>query len=173
MLASSFKQLAIALFFCLSLFALAPRADAQIAYVDMEQIIENMPDYKRVKSELESYQKILEEQIQAEEKKMMDYYAIVVQRLRTDYISPAQMREYEAKLQKMQEDLQKKALDADKQIVQKEAALTKPLYDKFNAALKAVAVANGYNYIFDKKMMLYSDGGVDATAKLKAQLGIP
>jgi outer membrane protein len=161
---------------CLAFFSLTQTATAQnqvIAYVDAEIIVQAMPDFKRVESELSSYQKVLKKQLEAEEKKMQDYYTSVAQQAQAGTLSPAQEKEAQTKLQKMQEDLQKKALDADKQIVQKEAALTKPLYDKFNAALKAVAVANGYNYIFDKKMMLYSDGGVDATAKLKAQLGIP
>jgi len=161
---------------CLAFFSLTQSATAQnqvIAYVDAEIIVQAMPDFKRVESELSSYQKVLKKQLEAEEKKMQDYYTSVAQQAQAGTLSPAQQKEAETKWQKMQEDLQKKAMDAEKQIIQKEAALTKPLYDKFNAALKAVAVANGYNYIFDKKMMLYSDGGVDATAKLKAQLGIP
>lgn len=173
MFALSFKQLATALFFCFSLFALAPQADAQIAYVDMEQIIESMPDYKRVKSEFESYEKVLGKQLQAEVKKMEDYYASVMQQAQAGTMSPAQQKEAEAKLQKMQEDYQKKEADAQKQLIDKKTALTKPLYDKFNAALKAVAIANGYKYIFDKQTILYSDGGIDATPKLKSQLGIP
>lgn len=161
---------------CLAFFSLTQSATAQnqvIAYVDAEVIVQAMPDFKRVESELASYQKVLKKQLEAEEKKIQDYYASVMKEVQIGNYSPAQQKEAETKLAKMQEDLQKKAMDAEKQIIQKEAALTKPLYDKFNAALKSVAVANGYNYIFDKKMMLYSDGGVDATAKLKAQLGIP
>ena len=46
------------------------------------------------------------------------------------------------------------------------------MYEKFNEAMKTVAKANGVAYIFDKKMMLYSEGGEDLTTKLKAQLGI-
>ncbi len=167
-------RLIAALLFCFALYAAAPSVQAQnIAYVDMEQIIENMPDYKRVKSELESYQKVLEKQLQAEEKKMQDYYASVMQQVQAGTMTPVQQKDAEAKLMKMQEDLQKKALDAEKQLQTKEAALSKPLYDKLNAAIKTVAQANKYAYIVDKKLLLYSDGGIDATSKLKVQLGIP
>lgn len=165
------KSLVAALLLCLA-FA-TPSANAQIAYVDMEQIIEQMPDYKRVKSELESYQKVLQKQLQAEEKKMQDYYASVMQQVQAGTMSPAQQKEAETKLMKMQEDLQKKAADAEKQLIDKEAALSKPLYDKLNGAIKSVAQANKYSYIVDKKLLLYSEGGIDATSKLKAQLGIP
>ena len=84
-----------------------------------------------------------------------------------------QAQEMQANMQKMQEDLQKKAADAEKQLIDKEAALSKPLYDKLNGAIKSVATANKYAYIVDKKLLLYSDGGIDATGKLKSQLGIP
>lgn len=167
-------RLIAALLLCVVCLAVAPSAQAQnIAYVDMEQIIENMPDYKRVKSELESYQKVLEKQLQAEEKKMQDYYASVMKQIQEGTMPPVQQKEAETKLMKMQEDLQKKALDAEKQLQTKEEALSKPLYDKLNAAIKTVAQANKYAYIVDKKLLLYSDGGIDATPKLKAQLGIP
>jgi outer membrane protein len=46
------------------------------------------------------------------------------------------------------------------------------MYDKFNEALKEIAKKEGYSYVFDKKMMLYSDGGIDATDKLKEKLGV-
>lgn len=166
------KSLVAAMLLCFSLI-LPNVSQAQIAYVDMEQIIENMPDYKRVKSELESYQKVLQKQLQAEEKKMQDYYTSIMQQAQAGTLSPAQEKEAQAKLEKMQQDLQKKAGDAEKQIFDKEAALSKPLYDKLNTAIKAVATANKYSYIVDKKLLLYSDGGIDATAKLKGQLGIP
>jgi outer membrane protein len=145
----------------------------QIAYVDMDEITKQMPDYKRVQADLESYQKVLEKQIQSEEKKMQDYYQGVMQQMQAGTMSPAQQKEAEAKLVKMQEDLQKKAANAEKQIVEKEQELSKPIIEKLNAAIKAVAAAQKYSYILDKKLLLYSDGGIDATSKLKSQLGIP
>jgi outer membrane protein len=160
---------------CVAFFSFSQTATAQnqvIAYVDAEAIVAAMPEFKRVESELESFQKVLQKQLELEEAKMEEYYKSVMTQVQAGTMAPAQQKEAEGKLTKMQEEMQKKAADADKQLIKKEADLTKPLYDKFNNGLKAVAVANGYNYIFDKKMMLYSEGGVDATDKLKSQLGI-
>ena len=56
--------------------------------------------------------------------------------------------------------------------MKKEAELTKPLYEELDKALKSVAKDNGYSYILDKKLLLYSEGGIDATAKIKTALGI-
>ncbi len=44
--------------------------------------------------------------------------------------------------------------------------------EKYKEALEKVAKANQYSYILDKKMLLYADGGIDATEKIKTALGI-
>ena len=148
-------------------------AQAQkIAYIDPEQIIPNMPEYKAAKSELEQYKNILQKQIEGEQAKMQQYYTDVMTKVQQGVLAPAQQKAEEEKLMKMQEELQRKGAKMEEDMATKEQDLTKPMYDKFNEALKAVAKANGYAYIFDKKLLLYSEGGDDATAKLKAQLGV-
>ena len=161
----------VVLFF--SLVSFTTLAAQQIAYVDMDEITKNLPDYKRVQADLESYQKVLEKQIQSDEKKMQEYYQDIMQKMQGGVLSPAQQKEAEAKLVKMQEDLQKKAADSEKKILEKEQELSKPIIDKLNAAIKEVAAGEKYAYILDKKLLLYSDGGIDATSKLKSKLGIP
>jgi len=85
---------------------------------------------------------------------------------------PIEQQEAEAKLKKMQEDLQLEAGKADQKLAEKEQVLTKPLYDKFNAALEKVATAKGFAYIIDIKVALYSGGGTDATDFVKKELGL-
>ena len=46
------------------------------------------------------------------------------------------------------------------------------MYEKFNEALKSIAKSSNYAYILDKKLLLYSEGGEDATQKLKTALGV-
>ncbi len=143
-----------------------------IAYVDAESIISAMPEFKQVESDMASFKKILEKQIQTEEKTLQDFYQSTMQKAQAGQLSPRQQKEAEEKLQKMQQELQKKAMEAEQQVMAKEGELTKPLYEKFNAALKKVAEANKFNYIVDKKVMLHA-GGQDATALLKTGLGLP
>ena len=78
----------------------------------------------------------------------------------------------QVKLQEMQASLQKEATEADQKLAKKEGELTKPLYEELDAAIKKVAKENKYTYIFDKKFLLYSESGIDATAKVKTALGI-
>lgn len=143
-----------------------------IAFVDADAIVAAMPENKRLESELESFQKVLQKQLELEEAKMEEYYKSVMQQVQAGTMAPAQQKEAEAKLTKMQEDYQKKESDARKQLFDKQVALGKPLLEKFQNALKLVAIANGYTYIFNKNFTKYSDGGIDATDKVKKQLGI-
>lgn len=160
------------LFVCCAIIGIQQSANAQtaIAYVDAEAIVEAMPEYKNARSELEALSKVLEKQIQEEGVKIQTF-AETTEKNRAN-LSPKALQDAGEQLQKMQEDLQSKMKAADEVLADKEAELTKPMYDKFNAALKAVAKANGYIGIFDKQTLLSSELGVDATAKLKTQLGI-
>jgi outer membrane protein len=163
-------KLAALLSFCMFM---AFSVNAQkMAHVDGDAIIPNMPAYKRAQAEVESYGKILQKQLEGKQAEMQKYYADVMAQVQAGTMAPAQQKEAEAKLMKMQEDLQKAAAKADQDLVKKEQDLIKPLYEQFNNALEAVAKENGYGYIIDKKLILYSDGGIDATSKVKAKLGV-
>jgi outer membrane protein len=166
------KYCSLVLVLALMAFSTNTYAQQKIAYVDADQILPNMPEYKRAKAEVESYRKILEKQLEGKQAEMQQYYADVMQKVQTGGMAPVEQKAAEEKLAKMQEELQRLALKADEDLLKKEQDLTKPLYEKFEAALKAVAQANQYAYVLDKKLLLYDGGGIDATSKVKAQLGI-
>jgi len=149
-----------------------PTAVLKIAHVDPEQIIPNMPEYKAAKEELEKLKTELQAQMESEQQRAQQYYASVMQKVQQGVLAPAQQKLEEDKLMKMQEDLQRKAMKMEEDMITKEQEMTKPMYDKFNEALKEIAKKESYTYVFDKKMLLYSDGGIDATDKLKEKLGI-
>lgn len=154
----------------LCLFAAQSNAQQKIGYVDSEAVIQLMPEYQRAKSEVEAYGRQLEKSLKAKENTLAAYYQEVMATAET--LSETQRQEAEAKLMKMQEDLQKAAAAADENLMKKEAELTKPMYEKFETAIKTMAKNEGFAYIVDKKLLLYSEGGIDVTSKLKAQLGI-
>jgi len=141
-----------------------------IAHADIEDISQSMPEFKQVRSELEIFQKQLSNELEMDELKLKQYVEKV--QAQAQDMTPRQQQEAEAKLQKMQQDLQTKLQESEKRLMDKEAELSKPLFDKLNAAIKAVAEANKFIYIIDKKLLLYSEGGTDATAKIKTQLGM-
>lgn len=163
----------LSLFTIVAFMAFGTTANAQkIAYIVSESIVPEMPAYKKAKSEVEAYGKQLQKVLESEQKKAQDYYQEIMEKAQRGELTPKQEQEAQAKLQTMQAELQKQAADADRKLAEKEGSLTKPLYEELDSALKKVAKENGYAYILDKKFLLYSEGGIDATAKVKAALGI-
>lgn len=157
----------------IAFMALGTTANAQeIAYIISEDIVPEMPAYKRAKSEVEAYGKQLQKVLEEKQVAAQKYYQDIMEKAQRGELTPKQEQEAQAKLQEMQADLQKEAADADKKLMEKESTLTKPLYEELDEALKKVAKENKYTYILDKKFLLYSEGGIDATAKVKTALGI-
>lgn len=147
-------------------------AQDKIAYVDTDEVIKSMPDYTTTQKSLETFQKKLVEELDTEKRTIAKFYTEVIEQVKAGLLTAKQQQEAEDKLQKMQADLQARTNQADQRLAAKEKSLTAPLYEKFEAALKAVAQKNSYMYILDKKLMLYSAGGIDATKQMKKQLGI-
>ena len=143
-----------------------------IAYIVTEDIVPEMPAYKRAKSEVEAYGKQLQKILEGKQLEAQEYYQEVMKKGQNGELTPKQEQEAQAKLQEMQASLQKEASEADQKLAKKEQDLTQPMYEEFDAAIKKVAKDNKYTYILDKKFLLYSEGGIDATSKVKTALGI-
>ncbi|AOW19652.1 OmpH family outer membrane protein [Urechidicola croceus] len=158
--------LVILLFFSVNLSA------QTIAYVDSDNIIASMPEYKQARASLVSFGKTLQKNYEARQKDFTDYYALVLDKANKGILTPIEQQGAENKIKKMQEDLELEVQKLDNEVLKKESELIKPVYDKFNRALDKVSNDNNYMYIIDKKMLLHSRNGIDATYKVRAILGI-
>lgn len=165
------KVFNVGLLFALLVFS-ANTASAQqvIAYADVDSIVVNMKEYNAARSEIQAYGQQKQKLLQAKEQQIAAYVEQVKAKLND--LSVNQQKEEEAKVQKMQQDLQNSARNAEGELAQKEAEKMQVIYDKFNAAIEAVAKEKGYTYILDKKVFLFLKGGIDATADVKAKLGV-
>jgi len=143
-----------------------------IAYIDTDEVLKAMPEYRNTQVALETFQKQLLKQLDAEKKAIATYYTQVIEQVKSGALSAKQQQDAEVKLQKMQQDLEEKTNDADRQLLAKERALSKPMYEKFEKGIEAVAKKNGYAYILDKEVLMAYGGGTDATGKLKKELGL-
>ena len=72
--------------------------------------------------------------------------------------------------------LQNKILEfqesAQQDLENKQLELQQPFLDKLTKAIADVAKENGYTYIFDERMLLYSEGGDNVSVLVKKKLGI-
>ena len=105
----------------------------------------------------------MEKQLETEQRKLQEFYTEVMTKAQRGELDDQAQKSAEGTLMKMQADLQKLASEADEALAKKEQELTKPIYDEFERALGSVAREHGFAYILDKKLLLYSAGGIDAT----------
>ena len=86
----------------------------------------------------------------------------------TELIRSTKQREIQdmgARMQEFQEN-------AQKQLQDREAALTKPIVDRAKKAIEDVAREGGYTYIFDGAALLYSQDSEDIMPLVKKKLGL-
>lgn len=145
----------------------------RIAYIESQAILKAMPAYKKAQSDLESFTKQLEQQLQNAQNKAQTHYSAVMDSIKQQIITPRQQKAAEGRLQQMQADLQQAAMSAERRLSERETKLVEPVYETFNKAVAKVAKEKGYAYVLDKQFMIYSVGGINATAAVKTALGIP
>jgi outer membrane protein len=161
------------LFSLIAMVAFSATVQAQtICHIVRDSIIPNMASYKKAQSEAADYGKIIQKQVEGKQAEMQAYYMDVQQKQQRGEMTPVQVKEAEAKLQKMQENYQAFMAESEDKLIAKEQDLVKPVFDEFNAAVTAVCKEDNYGYVIDSTFIMYSAGGIDITAKVKAKLGL-
>ena len=166
------KKTLIAIAICL--VALGGNAMAQknvkLGHINSQELMQIMPGRDSVQTVLQKEVADLEEQLkmmQAEaEKRYNDYVAN--QAGWTDLIRQTKQRE----IQDMSTRIQEFQENAQKQLQEREAELTKPIIDRAKKAIEDVAREGNYTYIFDGAALLYSQDSEDVMPLLKKKLGI-
>ncbi|HXB40287.1 MAG TPA: OmpH family outer membrane protein [Bacteroidia bacterium] len=147
----------------------------KIGYVDTEYILNQIPEYKAAKAELDKtsadWQKEIEVKYAEIDKLYKAYQAeqiLLTDDLRKKRENEIINREKEAK------DLQKQRFGVDGDLFKKRMELVKPIQDKVYTAVKTVAEKAGIAIIFDKAsdmMMLYANPKYDKSDDVLAFLG--
>lgn len=147
----------------------------KIGYVDTEYILNQIPEYKAAKSELDKssadWQKEIESKYAEIDKLYKAYQAeqiLLTDDLRKKRENEIINREKEAK------DLQKQRFGVDGDLFKKRMELVKPIQDKVYTAVKTVAEKGGIAIIFDKAsdmMLLYANPKYDKSDDVLTFLG--
>ena len=143
---------------------------AKFGHVDYAGIIEIMPEtdsaqveVKQLKADLEAEAAVMQEEFQAK-------YEEFTQKQATYSSAVAQVKQKE--LEDMYQRLQAFAEGAQSQIQAKQVELLKPVQDKVLNAIKEVAKADNFTYVFDVTTVAYGWDTTDITDKVKAKLGL-
>lgn len=166
------KKTLIAIAICMLAFsgnAMAQK-NVKLGHINSQELMQIMPGRDSVQTILQNEVTELEttlKQMQAEaEKRYNDYVAN--QAGWTELIRQTKQREIQdmsARIQEFQEN-------AQKQLTDREAELTKPIIDRAKKAIEDVAREGGYTYIFDGAGLLYCNDSEDIMPAVKKKLGI-
>lgn len=176
------------LFVILLLFICGLTANAQVkvAFVDSEIIIAQLPEAQTVKKQLEDLQKqyidtitAAETDIKAKAEVFKTKYEDAQKKIEAGQLTADQIKALEGELGAMQEDIQ--MLDQQlatykqniqKELVDKQVELFKPVREKITKAIESLAKEMKYNMVFDKAAdaMIYGDKDIDITFKVLDKL---
>ena len=146
------KYFAIAFLILSSVFQTnAQSRGVKIGYIDMEYILQNVPDYSEAKSQLEEKAQKWKQDIEAKKvviAKLKDALKTERALLTKELITE---RDEEIKFQEDELlDFQQKKFGPNGDLMTQKAVLVKPIQDQVFTAVQDIAEAKKYDFIFDK-----------------------
>ncbi|MCD8296253.1 MAG: OmpH family outer membrane protein [Prevotella sp.] len=161
------KKLVLLLMLCAPLATFAQK----FGHVDAASIMQSLPEFIKVRGELEALQKEYENDLKA----MQDE----IQRKAEDYdknkstMNTTKQEETEAELNDMYQKLQQAYSDNQQNFQKAQQEKLQPINDKIMQAIKNVGVAGGYVYIMDISAgipYISETLSVDVTNDVKAEM---
>ena len=164
-------------FFVFSLFLFLVNVSlAQFAYIDSEYILSSVPEYAESKEKLdklaETWTKDIEDRLLVIKTQKENFN-------KEEILLPAEEKakrksEIE-KLEKETIDLQTQRFGLNGDYFLKRQELIKPIQDRIYTAMKKVAKADGYTFVFDKanqSNLIYADKEADISNAVLEEIGI-
>ncbi len=144
----------------------------KFGYINSAAILAELPDVKAAEANLEALQTQLQKKGQEMVQDLQADYAAVQDKVAKGEMSPKQQETEAARLEQKQSALQTFEQEMMQQIQTKRNELLEPIYEKINKAIEEVAKENGYQYIFDQGVLLYSNPEGDVSELVKAKLNM-
>ncbi len=168
------KQLYLALLISLLAFVSNKTHAQKIGFIDSQAILDQLPEAKDAKRRLEvltiEWQTEIKKKRDALDKMVREFQAKEV--LYTDEIKQ-QKRKDMMDMDKAIFDYQNQKFGVEGEYFRKQNELMRPIQDKLYSAMKAVAVDEGYDYVFDRAsdtLLLYANESHNLTQKVLDRL---
>ena len=162
--------LPLAIVFGLSQTTLAQ--STKMGLVDQQAIVLDMPEYasaqKKFSEREASKMKEIETLYLQYQTKMQEYETVMM----SGSASSAEQQALETEIMGLQERIQRAEEMAQMYLADYNTDLMEPINEKLNAAIKAVAKANGYTHVTDLTLFYVYPESDDITGKVKAHLGL-
>lgn len=157
---------------CGLLMSTMANAQTKFGHINSAELLQMMPDVKKAESEIQTYAKSFQDQLQAMgkeyEKKVQEYQAS--EKTMTDAMKEVKVKE----IQDLEKRIESTNQSAQEKVEKKRQDLLQPIIDKADKAIKAVANEKGYDYIFDTSTgaLLHVKASDNILPFVKAKLGI-
>jgi outer membrane protein len=169
--------------FCALLVVMAVVGKSQtavkIGYTNVELILQYMPETKAIETELskieEAISKALEVKQRYYQQKLIEFMEY---KQSGKPITPEMEKAAMTELQKLESEIQKGVAEAEERLLKRRMELLKPVQDKLQGAIDAVAKEGGYTYILNQAVgaglpsILYGKESDNVTAQIAKKLGI-
>jgi outer membrane protein len=164
------KKLSV-IFAAIIMFASIGMKAQKVATLDVAAVLNAMPEKKKADQQLEAYSTAKAAEIKKQGESAQALYEKYSKEAATQ--TPETNKTREAEMQKLSDGLEKLRTDAQKELYAKQDAAFAPIEAKFNAAVKKVATAAGYEFVMDSNSNAFIfKAGPDATAAVKKELGL-
>lgn len=145
----------------------------KFGHINSQELLAAMPDRDSAEVKLKKYTETLQEQIEELQVEFNKKYQDYIQKRATFSDAIREMKEKE--LQEMQQRAQEFQQTAEQDYQRVQAETMKPIIEKADAAIKKVAKANNFTYVYDTSsgvILYFSEQSVDLMPLVKKELGI-
>lgn len=149
-------------------------AQQKIGYVNSEELILSMPEAKKADADINTYAKTYQDQLAKMQKDLETKYKAYEEGMKSKTLTEAMQGVKEKELQDLQTNIQSTQQVAEEKVATKRQELLKPITEKADQAIQAVAKEKGYTYIFDVSAggIIYAQPSDDILKDVQKKLGI-
>ncbi|MEO8067775.1 MAG: OmpH family outer membrane protein [Flavobacteriales bacterium] len=151
--------------------AMPAMAQGKLGHIDMKSLMLALPERPGAEAKMQEVAKGLDTRIKA---MGAEYEARVAELQAKPDMTQTEKDMARQELSDMEQRITAAQEKAQEDLSKLQDELLKPMVDRANGAVKAVAEEGNYTYIFDSSVgiVLYFDKGDDVINKVKAKLGI-
>jgi len=153
---------------CLLLTATVVHGQMKLAHVNSQRLLDSLPSYKKAENDLKKFQDDGMAELSVLEKQINDAY-VKLDGIKND-LTPTMLKIEQEKIMGLEQRYQQTQNLLQQQLQTLANEYNQPILDRLQKAVEIVADRKKVNYVLDTSKLLYSKGGIDITAEVKAEL---
>lgn len=145
-------------------------AQNKIGHVNTQELLLALPERAEAEAEVQKKAKELEKEIKDLQAVFQEKYDAYERE--KESLSPTLRKIREEELMEFQQRIQERQQTAQQTLQKLEERLMQPMIERVQEAIDKVAEAEKFNYVLDVTSIVYYNGGIDITPKVRKELGL-